>query len=109
MEARLKALRDELMESSTASSDDAKPVELDQQKVGRLSRMDAMQVQAMSAETGRRRNVQLERVSSALERIKTNNYGECVKCGEDIAEQRLEADPAAPLCLQCADQSERRG
>ena len=36
--------RDELLEMSTAAADERRPVELDQQSVGRLSRMDALQV-----------------------------------------------------------------
>ena len=49
--ARLLELND-LAETGDAA---AKPVELDQTRVGRLSRMDAMQAQAMSIETKRRR------------------------------------------------------
>ena len=49
-------------------------VELDQQSVGRLSRMDAMQ----------------------------GEFGWCAECGEPIAFRRLEIDPAAALCIDCA-------
>jgi DnaK suppressor protein len=41
-------------------------------------------------------------VRRALERIEDGNYGQCVKCGEDIAEGRLEARPEAALCIDCA-------
>lgn len=41
-------------------------------------------------------------VSRALERIAKGTYGECVRCGSDIAPARLEARPEAALCIRCA-------
>ncbi|MQX35172.1 hypothetical protein GHC57_01425 [Roseospira navarrensis] len=70
--------------------------------MGRLSRMDALQHQAMAQETERRRQVELKRIDAALERMKEGEYGLCVHCGESIATRRLEFDPAAPLCITCA-------
>jgi DnaK suppressor protein len=78
------------------------PVELDQQAVGRLSRMDALQVQAMALETSRRRRTQLRRITAALARIDEGEFGYCLECGEDIAARRIELDPATPLCINCA-------
>jgi DnaK suppressor protein len=80
----------------------ANVVELDQTKVGRLSRMDALQAQAMSVETNRRREIEIQRIESALQRLQKNDYGFCLRCGEDIAEGRLEVDPAATICFDCA-------
>ncbi|MGH6916449.1 MAG: TraR/DksA family transcriptional regulator, partial [Geminicoccaceae bacterium] len=37
-----------------------------------------------------------------LERLAAGEYGSCVTCGEPIEPQRLELDPAIPLCLACA-------
>ncbi|WP_291718833.1 hypothetical protein [Magnetospirillum sp. 64-120] len=59
--------------------ENAKPVELDQNSVGRLSRMDALQVQAMSQETER------IRITNALKRIDSGDYGFCLKCDGTIA------------------------
>ena len=83
--------------------EDAKPVELDQTRVGRLSRMDALQSQAMAKETERRRQQELARIDVALERLEDGTYGECMDCGEMIAEKRLAFDPSAVLCIDCAD------
>ena len=55
MTARLEARREELLHLAETSAESRKPVELDQTRVGRLSRMDALQDQAMQLETGRRR------------------------------------------------------
>lgn len=85
----------------------AATVELDQTRQGRLSRMDAMQAQAMSAEARRRRELQLQQVGAALGRIETDDYGFCLACGESIDPRRLEHDPAAPLCIGCAERAEQ--
>ena len=78
------------------------PVELDQTRVGRLSRMDAMQVQAMAQAAEQRRRQELERIDAALARIADGSFGECLVCGELIATKRLELDPAATRCIDCA-------
>jgi len=78
-------------------------VELDQTRVGRLSRMDAMQAQAMSLETGRRRRESLVNIEAALSRIEEGEFGECFECAEPINPMRLEADPTATLCIKCAE------
>lgn len=96
--------RVKLLNITEASRESARTVELDQQCVGRLTRMDALQGQAMSLEILRRNEIALQRISSALRRVHEGNYGICVKCDEDIAAKRLEIDPAALLCIGCAEQ-----
>jgi len=81
-------------------------VDLDQTRVGRLSRMDAMQAQAMSMETGRRRRRHMLDIDAALERIRVSDYGDCFECGEIINPARLNADPTATLCISCAEAME---
>ena len=93
----------EIIETGDAA---ARPVELDQTRVGRLSRMDAMQAQAMSIEAKRRRDIELVRIKSALERIEDESYGECLECLEPISPARLEHNPAVTLCIHCAEQLE---
>lgn len=108
MRTKLIALREEL-ESATAASDDAsKIVELDQARVGRLSRMDAMQAQAMSQASDRRRELMLRKISTALERIDDGDYGLCQSCEEMIDRKRLEFDPTAVLCIECATKAEQQ-
>ena len=84
------------------NSRDRAPVELDQTRVGRLSRMDALQHQAMANAQGERRRLERTRIEAALARIADGSYGECLRCGDDIAEARLRADPANPVCVHCA-------
>ena len=45
-------------------------------------------------------------VKRALTRIENGTYGECVRCGSEIAAKRLEARPEAALCLECASKEQ---
>jgi RNA polymerase-binding transcription factor len=94
--------QEELQSIMLASIEDSRPVELDQSRVGRLSRMDALQGQAMAQETERRRQNELSRIDAALMRVESGDYGFCTNCDEKISEKRLELDPSAPLCIDCA-------
>jgi DnaK suppressor protein len=105
IEQRLRARREELLRLTAAHEDESDPVEVDPSSVGRLTRMDALQSQAMAAEVERRRELELARIESALERIEQGEFGYCVSCGEPIAPRRLELDPANPLCVSCAERS----
>ena len=98
----LEARRDELEDLSSLSKDARDTVELDQQSVGRLSRMDAMQQHAMNQATERTRQRDLNRIKAAMARMDDGEYGLCVECGEEIARQRLEVDPMAERCINCA-------
>ena len=98
----LVAKLDALRASSETSADDRKPVTLDQQSVGRLSRMDAMQMQAMAQASEKRRRQEVSRIESAINRIDEGEYGYCVTCGDGISEKRLKADPTIPTCINCA-------
>ncbi len=100
---RLLQLRSEILNLSDESEDSAKPVELDQAAVGRLSRMDAMRAQGMALETKERRKNQLSRIESALRRIDEGEYGFCVTCGDEMDVRRLEIDPSYTQCIKCAD------
>lgn len=104
---RLLSLKKELQEASQSSAESQRPVQLDQQSVGRLSRMDAMQGQQMAQATERRRVQQLVQVEAALRRIADDDYGYCVDCGEDINPRRLEIDPTALRCIECLQELER--
>lgn len=97
--------KQELEALSDSAAEARAPVELDQTTQGRLSRMDAMQGQAMALETARRRQNELARIDTALARIDSGDYGYCVSCDEAIAPKRLELDPAVPTCINCADQA----
>ena len=104
---RLETLCVELLDINEKACESTKPVQLDQASVGRLSRMDALQMQSMALETQRRRQVQLKLVKVALKRITSGEYGICIACEEDINPRRLEFDLTASLCIACASAREK--
>lgn len=77
-------------------------VELDQQAVGRLSRMDALQNQAMAKAQQVRRDAEVAGLSAALARIDDDEFGYCEDCGDEIAVRRLELNPTVTRCISCA-------
>ncbi|MEM8773434.1 MAG: TraR/DksA C4-type zinc finger protein [Pseudomonadota bacterium] len=108
--AELKQFVDLIQERLTAlAAEDAlgeagqATVELDQQAVGRLSRMDALQNQAMAKATDARRGIERTRLEAALARIEEGEFGYCEDCGDDIAAGRLKLNPAATKCIECAN------
>jgi DnaK suppressor protein len=102
LKKKLLAHQQEILDDTASTEEARQPVELDQTSVGRLSRMDALQNQAMALETDRRRHVELQHIEAALKRIKDGEFGECMNCGEDIATKRLEIEPTAAICIDCA-------
>lgn len=102
---RLLSLRQELLDLEAAAREGRGAVELDQSRVGRLSRMDALQGQAMNQAIGARRQQMLVRLEAALARLDDGEFGYCQECGDIIAERRLEIDPTTLFCTRC--QSER--
>lgn len=98
---RLNALLDELDEEDAASAEARSVVELDQSATGRLSRMDALQHQAMAQAQLRRRASERLRLQAALARLEEGEYGFCTDCGEEVLADRLAADPAIALCADC--------
>jgi len=103
----LKRQRD-LLDIKESSDEAARTVELDQTRMGRLTRMGALQGQAMAVELQRRQLIELQQISAALGRIDNGDYGYCLMCGEAIAIKRLELNPATPLCITCAEQSDKQ-
>ncbi len=105
IKARLMARRDELAKLIETSATSRDVVELDQTRVGRLSRMDALQHQEMALETKRRRQQELSRISIALERLASGDYGYCIDCDEAISAKRLALDASILICIRCAEKS----
>lgn len=94
---------EKLERSMTVTDAAAKPVELDQTSVGRLSRMDSLQSQAVSSNLQHRERARLAGILAALERIEKGSYGACTACGAAIQYGRLLVFPEAGTCSACAD------
>lgn len=107
MRGRLLSLQVELEVLAEIGKESAAVVELDQSKMGRLSRMDAMQAQAMAQASSQRRDALGHKITAALKRIDTDEFGICLSCDESINPKRLEFDPTVTLCIDCASEAER--
>ncbi len=105
---RLTERQDTILAGREAQKKDTAPVELDQARVGRLSRMDAMQRQAISQASARLLDLERQRIKTALNRIKSEEYGYCILCDEEIAIKRLEFDPSLLTCISCAQEAEKK-
>lgn len=99
---RLAELQEELEALLDATAAGAAPVDLDQ-PIGRLSRIDAIQAQKLTQANRARAKVRLQHVRAALAAVRAGTYGECRRCQDDIAKERLEAAPESPLCLECME------
>tara|TARA_B100000965_G_scaffold292098_1_gene249931 strand:- start:6380 stop:6706 length:327 start_codon:yes stop_codon:yes gene_type:complete len=93
--------KDELKMLSLKTKDSRAPVILDQQSVGRLSRMDAIQQQNMNLATETNRNNKISQIENTLKRIELGTFGICISCGEEISEKRLLIDPTVLKCIDC--------
>ncbi len=92
-----------LAAQDAATAESRRPVELDQQSTGRLTRMDALQQQAMAKAAEQRRRAAAGRIRAALQRLDDDAYGDCVRCGEEIPIARLRLDPATAVCVPCLE------
>lgn len=88
-----------------ALSEDAhgQAVELDQSRMGRLSRMDALQDQQVALEQKRRMETKLQAIEGALRRINNGSFGQCFICEQPLSLKRLEFDPTLTRCVDCMD------
>lgn len=92
----------ELQAISALSKSDRAIVELDQQSIGRVSRIDSLQVQAMAQAAEARRLSRIRQLQFSLERLQDEEFGYCIECGEFIGLARLDIDPATLRCIGCA-------
>lgn len=104
LETDLLSLKESLVQAITGAG----TVALDQSSVGRLSRMDAMQQQAMAQGMRERLLLQQRKLEGALARIAAGTFGQCCQCDEDINVQRLAGDPAAVFCIDCMIEREKK-
>lgn len=101
LKIKLQDMQIELMGLEQSLKQSAATVVLDQNSVGRLSRMDAMQAQQMALEAERRRKNSLIKIKAALMRIENDDYGYCEVCDEEIIFGRLSIDPTVTRCVGC--------
>ena len=90
-----------LEEEERAATDSLAAVSPDK-AIGRLSRLDAIQMQEVAKESQRQRGMRMHQLREALRRMDSGAYGVCTACGEWIDYPRLEARPELLMCAKCA-------
>jgi len=98
LEAQLAELKDRL---SRVEEDLAEPLNADASEQA-VEVQDDVPLEAQALLIRR----SIASVDRALERIANGTYGECVRCGGEIAPARVEARPEAALCIDCARQEQ---
>ena len=101
LEKTLNSLKRQLEEQLGINQESSGTVTLDQSRVGRLSRVDALQQQQMAISTRHHNKERLRLVHRALADLSAGEYGYCAKCDEEIAYQRLLAKPESKFCITC--------
>ena len=102
----LEALKTELTEEIVGLERSARPVMLDQQAVGRVSRGDALQQQNMALANLQQCRQRLHEVLHAQQRLREEEYGYCENCDTLISLPRLLARPESRFCLHCQSAAE---
>lgn len=95
-----------LEQSIAAAKEATETVKLDQTLMGRVSRVDALQQQAMAIATHQQQLQELKQVEQALEKFDEDEYGYCESCDEVIAFKRLKIKPESIYCIQCQSRLE---
>ncbi len=93
----------ERLERSMRVTDEGlRPVELDPGAVGRLSRIDELQNQALTRNLREREQIQLGGLLRAFQRLEEGVYGLCIECGGEIPFDRLLVFPETATCVDCS-------
>lgn len=79
------------------------PVEASGQTIGRLTRMDALQVQMMGEMSRHQLEIRLQQIEASLSEWDAGSFGICRSCKEPIGIERLEVLPEAPFCIDCQE------
>lgn len=103
---RLLAMGAQIDALLTQTESDTKPVDLEL-PIGRLTRIDAIQMQAMAQQNRRQLEIRGQQVAAALSAFRSGTYGLCRHCKGPISLRRLEVLPETPFCLDCQESFEQ--
>lgn len=84
----------------------SRPVEASGSAIGRLTRMDALQVRQMEQLSRHQLEIRRRQIEAALAAVEDGAFGLCRHCGGPISFLRLEALPEAPFCVECQERFE---
>lgn len=89
-----------LLDEESHCAADVAPIAPDN-AIGRLSRLDSMQMQEMAKDAQRRREKHIQDLRRALERMDSGTFGICERCSQWIEFERLQARPESLVCGNC--------
>jgi DnaK suppressor protein len=98
---------EEIQATLQGINDASDTVTLDQSRVGRISRMDAMQQQAMAQAETQQLSQRLKLIARALKKFNSDDYGYCEACDEIISSERLLIKPESQYCINCQEKKEQ--
>lgn len=101
LEIRAREELDRLREEARNDEADPAAVKVDV-SLGRLSRLDSMQMEEVRKDASRRRNQRIHLLQEAVRKMDDGSYGQCEGCGGWISYARLEETPEARSCGDCA-------
>lgn len=93
----------DLQQSISSLEDQTKPVAPDQ-SLGRLTRLDNMNNQAVARDSLSKARMRMLKLQRALEHMDDPDFGYCEECGEEIPLRRLMLLPESTMCVACAEQ-----
>ncbi|PKQ62029.1 hypothetical protein BZG02_13905 [Labilibaculum filiforme] len=70
--------------------------------IGRVSRMDAINNRSVNEAALRKKEVQLSALKETLKNIDSDDFGKCIKCGNQIPIGRIMIMPESNKCVNCA-------
>ena len=103
---RIEARIAELEAQLAAGKGDTEAIAPDK-SIGRLSRLDSMQMQQMALGMQSRMREEVKQLKDALQRINRGRYGTCDLCRQDIPIERLEFQLDATICIVCFRRARR--
>ena len=92
----------ELEESIKSLRETSKPVSPDR-AIGRVTRMDAIQIQKMQEENLKVAQMNIEKLQESIKKADDDSFGQCHYCKEMIGIERLKALPESSMCIKCAE------
>lgn len=104
---RLELARAAAGELLDLGAEDSRPVEASGSAIGRLTRMDALQVRQMEQLSRHQLEIRRRQIEAALAAIESGTFGLCRHCKGPISVLRLDALPEAPFCMDCQERFER--
>lgn len=102
---RLEASKHAIKALLSQTEADSRPVDLDL-PTGRLTRIDAIQMQGMAQMNRHQLDIRRQQVDVALLALDAGNYGLCRSCKQPIGWERLEVLPETPFCIACQEMFE---